>query len=156
MLHQWRPHEQSLVAVQKWFCLRSVVTDTIVDQIKPLRSSGKRISCLLTKPEIILTDFSMISRTIDPCFSNCRCFVCCFLGVLCPTKLFFSLYERVKQNRSMLWNDKGSAVKFNVMLLILFLWRGRGGEIVFRCNNLEEFIRVFERRNKRHKNDVLF
>lgn len=72
-------------------------------------------------------------------------------------KAFFSLYERVKQNRSMLWNDKGSAVKFNVMLLILFLWRGRGGEIVFRCNNLEEFIRVFERRNKRHKNDhVLF
>lgn len=34
------------------------------------------------------------------------------------------------------------------MLLILFL---NGGEIVFRCNNLEEFIRVFKRRNKRYK-----
>lgn len=36
------------------------------------------------------------------------------------------------------------------MLLILFL---NGGEIVFRCNNLEEFIRVFKRCNKRYKND---
>lgn len=39
-------------------------------------------------------------------------------------------------------------MKLNVMLLILFL---NGGEIVFRCNNLEEFIRVFKRRNKRYK-----
>ena len=39
-------------------------------------------------------------------------------------------------------------MKLNVMLLILFL---NGGEIVFRCNNLEEFIRVFKRCNKRYK-----
>lgn len=73
----------------------------------------------------------------------------------CFVSQSFVLYAR-EENGSMLWNDKGSAVKLNVMLLILFY----GGEIVFRCNNLEEFIRVFKRRNKQHKkgynNEVLF
>lgn len=46
-----------------------------------------------------------------------------FLWCSLSHKAFFCMRES-EENRSMLWNDKGSAVKFNVMLLILFLWRG--------------------------------
>lgn len=51
--------------------------------------------------------------------------LCCFLVFFVSQSLFFFFCMREsEENRSMLWNDKGSAVKFNVMLLILFLWRG--------------------------------
>lgn len=48
-----------------------------------------------------------------------------FLWCSLSHKAFFLVYMReCEENRSMLWNDKGSAVNLNVMLLILFLWRG--------------------------------
>lgn len=110
--------------------LKSVVTD-IIKSLSNCFSRERTTaqpdnSRLLNKPEIIVNlhiNILMIFPTNGLC-SNFGAFVL-LLGVLCLTKLFFFCMRESEENRSMLWNDKGSAVKFNVMLLILFLWRGR-------------------------------
>lgn len=78
---------------------------------------------------------------------NCCVFVVFLCFCLCISPPFMTEWRKTDPCCGLI---KGGAVKLNVMLLILFLWRGR---CVFGCNYSEEFIRVFKRCNKHDKKE---
>lgn len=123
ILQQWRPHEQSLVAVQKWvFNLHKKKTRTsvVTDIIKGSSSVIKNYTAVETwvpwlhKPEIFLILRRQISlimfRSSGPCFNFGAFVLLTFLWCSLSHKAFF-LYERVKKTDSCCGMIKGSAVK---------------------------------------------